>query len=372
VEVNVTKHASVVIGLSIVAVVAVGAGHRRVSAVQGQSGQATTPPPAPRPVIPPDPLTQTPEHKVTPEQMKKWEKELSNWGRWGKDDERGTLNLITPEKTKAALRLVKDAVSVSLHKYPDLTKQIDSWSFGETVHRMTNIDAKTGQPSFAIDYIALGTHDGTSAHMDALCHYPVQNAEPGKPPLVYNGHPQNLTLKGCDADGMDRMGPGYITRGILVDLPLLKGVEWLPEKTPIFVADLEAWEKFANVKIGSGDALFIRTGRYARRAKTGPWNAAQTGAGLHASVLPWLHQRDIAVLGGDSVPDAQPSGVEGWPRPIHDILIPIMGTPLVDNGYYEDLAKEAAQRKRWEFMISWAVLRIPGGTASPFTALATF
>jgi hypothetical protein len=118
--------------------------------------------------------------------------------------------------------------------------------------------------------------------------------------------------------------------------------------------------------------VFIRTGRYARRAKTGPWNAAQTGAGLHASALPWIHQRDIAVLGGDSVPDAQPSGVEGWPRPIHDILIPIMGTPLVDNGYYEDLAKEAAQRKRWEFMVSWSLLRIPGGTASPFTALATF
>jgi kynurenine formamidase len=371
VEVNVTRHSSVAIGLVIVAVVAFGSRDRRAGAAQAQ-GSTATQAPASRPVNAPDPLTQAPEHLVTPEQMKKWEKELSNWGRWGKDDERGTLNLITPEKTKSALRLVKDAVSVALHKYPDLTKQIDSWSFGETVHRMTNIDPKTGQPTFALDYIALGTHDGTSAHLDALCHYPVQSGEPGKPPLVYNGHPQNLTLKGCEADGMDRMGPGYITRGILVDMPLMKGVEWLPEKTPIFASDLEAWEKFANVKIGSGDALFIRTGRYARRAKTGPWNAAQTTAGLHASVLPWLHQRDIAILGGDSVPDAQPSGVQGWPRPIHDILIPIMGTPLVDNGYYEDLAKEAAQRTRWEFMVSWAVLRIPGGTASPFTALATF
>jgi len=168
------------------------------------------------------------------------------------------------------------------------------------------------------------------------------------------------------------MGPGYVTRGILVDLPLLKGVEWLEQTTPVYVSDLEAWEKYANLKIGSGDAVFIRTGRYARRAKTGPWNAAQLTAGLHASVLPWIHQRDIAVLGGDSVPDVQPSGVEGWPRPIHDILIPIMGTPLVDNGYYEDLAEQAKKLKRWEFMISWSVLRIPGGTASPFTALATF
>ena len=369
-EVSVTKRYFAAIVLPIIVVFGFTAARGRVAGQQrGQTGQQAAPAPTPPA---PHPLTQTPEHKVTPDQMKKWEKELSNWGRWGKDDERGTLNLITPAKTKAALALVKDTVSVSLHKFPDLTKQIDSWSFGETVHRMSNIDPVTNLPRGAIDYIAFGTHDGTSGHMDALCHYAVQSTERGKPPLVFNGHPQNLTLKGCEADATDRMGPGYITRGVLVDMPLLKGVAWLPEKTPIFASDLEAWEKFANVKIGSGDAVFIRTGRYARRAKDGPWNAAQLTAGLHASVLPWIHQRDIAVLGGDSVPDAQPSGVEGWGRPIHDILIPIMGTPLVDNGYYEDLAKEAAQRKRWEFMVSWSVLRIPGGTATPFTALATF
>jgi hypothetical protein len=320
--------------------------------------------------IPPHPLTQAPEHKVTPQQMEKWKKELSNWGRWGKDDQRGTLNLITPQKTIAATKLVKDGVTVSLHHFPDLEKAIDTWTFGETKHWMTNVDPKTGEVRAAIDAISFGTHDGANSHMDALCHYAVQG-ETG-PAKVYNGFPQNLDQKGCKDDATDRMGPGYVTRGVLVDLPLLKKVDWLDEKMPIFISDLEAWEKFANVKIGSGDAVFIRTGRWARRAKTGPWNAAQLTAGLHASVLPWIHQRDIALLGGDSVPDAQPSGVEGWPRPIHDILLPMMGTPLVDNGYYEDLAKEAASRRRWEFMVSWGFMRIPGGTATPFTAIATF
>jgi len=341
------------------------------AAAQGPGGQASggpTPPARPAP----HPSTQSPEHKVTGEQMKKWEQALSNWGRWGKDDERGTLNLITPEKTKAATKLVREGISVSLHKFPDLKKEIDSWSFGETKHYMSIIDPKTNMPRGAMDNVSFGTHDGTSGHMDALCHYAVQSNGPGAPAIVYNGHPQNLDLEGCKANAIDRMGPGYVTRGILVDLPLLKGVEWLEQTTPVYVSDLEAWEKYASLKIGSGDAVFIRTGRYARRAKTGPWNAAQLTAGLHASVLPWIHQRDIAVLGGDSVPDVQPSGVEGWPRPIHDILIPIMGTPLVDNGYYEDLAEQAKKLKRWEFMISWSVLRIPGGTASPFTALATF
>jgi hypothetical protein len=68
----------------------------------------------------------------------------------------------------------------------------------------------------------------------------------------------------------------------------------------------------------------------------------------------------------------QPSGVVDWPRPIHDIAIPIMGTPLVDNGYFEDLAPLAARLKRWEFMVSWTIMRIPNGTASPFMGLATF
>jgi hypothetical protein len=319
----------------------------------------------------PHPSTQMPANLVTPQQMEKWEKALSNWGRWGKDDQRGTLNLITPQKTLAALRLVKEGISVSLHRFPDLEKAVDSWSFGETKHWMTSIDPKTGQVRGAVDAVSFGTHDGTNPHMDALCHYAVQSVR-GAPPVIYNGYPQDLDQRGCKDLAIDRMGPGYITRGILIDMPLLKGVEWLEARTPIYVSDLEAWEKFTGIKIGSGDAVFLRTGRWARRAKSGPWNSAREIPGLHASVLPWLKLRDIAALGGDGVPDVQPSGVEGWPRPIHDILLPIMGTPIIDNGYYEDLAKEAARLKRWEFMVSWALMRIPGGTASPFTALATF
>src|SRR5947199_10440772 len=94
-------------------------------------------------------------------------------------------------------------------------------------------------------------------------------------------------------------------------MPLLKKMEWLDEKTPIFVSDLEAWEKFANVKIGSGDAVLIRTGRWALRAAKGPWNSAREAAGLHVSVMPWLKQRDVSLLGSDAVNDVQPSGVAG-------------------------------------------------------------
>jgi hypothetical protein len=224
--------------------------------------------------------------ELTIEQVNRWETELSNWGRWGKDDERGALNLITPQKEVQAARLVKEGVTVSLAHFADLEKAVDNFNFGPTKHEMFHNPA-TGKIGGALDTISFGIHDGTNSHLDALCHYRLDRD--GKL-LVFNGHPQDLDESGCKANAIDRMGPGVFTRGVLVDLPLLRGVPYLEPGTAIYVSDLEAWEKFAGIKIGSGDALFIRTGRWARRAKLGPWNAAREAAGLHGSVMPWMKQ----------------------------------------------------------------------------------
>jgi hypothetical protein len=317
----------------------------------------------------PHPSTQDPSVRVTTGRIQQWETELSNWGRWGPRDQRGTLNLITPEKSRAAARLVKDGVTVSLGHFVNEEQAVDSQTFAPTKHWMTAVDPATGQVRAALDAMSFSLHDGQLAHMDALCHY--RTERDGKQ-LIFNGYLQNLDERGCKDLAIDRMGPGYVTRGILVDLPLLRGVPWLEPSTPIYVSDLEAWEKFAGVKVGSGDVLLVRTGRWAKREKEGPWNYARQGAGLHASVLPWLKERGVAVLVGDAVNDVQPSGVEGLNRPIHQITQVIIGLPLVDNGYLEDVAREAARRRRWEFMLSWQITRVPGGTASPFNALATF
>jgi Putative cyclase len=319
------------------------------------------------------PASMEPHKGVTIEQVLRWETELSNWGRWGKDDERGALNLVTPQKEVQAARLVKDGVTVSLAHFASLEKAEDNFNFGETRHEMFRVDPKTHVPAFALDSISFGIHDGTNSHLDALCHYRLQKDGQW---VVFNGHPQELDEKGCKADGMDRMGPGIFTRGILVDIPLMKGVDYLEPGTPIYPADLEAWEKYAHVKIGSGDAVLVRTGRWARRAKLGPWNVGRESAGLDATTMPWLKRRDIALLGGDGVNDVQPSGVQGQGeaagRPVHTLTIAVMGVPLVDNAYLEDVAKEAASRKRWEFLTTVQFTRIPGGTATPFNALATF
>jgi putative cyclase len=332
-------------------------------------------PPTPASIVP-HPSTQVPAHRMTFEQVVAMEQSLSNWGRWGRDDERGTLNLVTPEKTKAALGLVKAGTVVSLARFASLEKTIDDFNFGPTKHEMWYGLAgppKPGETRGALDTVSYGLHDGTNSHLDALCHYTLLRN--GKV-VVYNGHP-SATEEGCSKNAIDRMGPGFATRAVLVDMPLLKGVEWLDPHAPIYPEDLEAWEKFANVKIGSGDAVLIRTGRWALRAAKGPWPQAREAAGLHASVMPWLKERDIALLGSDAVNDVQPSGIVGGSgeaanRPVHLISIAVMGMPLVDNGYFEDAAREAATRKQWEFFMTVQLTGLTGGTATNFNALGIF
>jgi hypothetical protein len=178
------------------------------------------------------PSTQEPARLVTLDTLKKWEKELSNWGRWGKDDQRGLLNLVTPEKTKAAMALVTEAKTVTLQMNPIKKTGMDTGGFGENLHRMARIHPVTGAVQGALDVITLSIHDGLSSHMDALCHYqgPI-GRKPNEPAVSYNGFPFTLTAAGCIESAADRMGPGYIMRGVLVDLPLMKGVKWLEPST---------------------------------------------------------------------------------------------------------------------------------------------
>ncbi len=319
--------------------------------------------------FPVHPSTQDPLVLVTLETLGNWEKELSNWGRWGPDDQRGTLNLITPEKTRQAAALVQIGETVTLQHFVTGEEALDSQTFGPTRHWMSRVDPDTGEPTFALDEIQFSLHDGMLSHLDALCHYRTEiNGEY----VIFNGYPQNLTTDGCEDLAIDRMGTSYVTRGVLVDIPLMKGVEWLDPSTPIYVSDLEEWEEFAGVTITSGDALLVRTGRWAKRDAEGPWNYGSGGAGLHASILPWLHEREVAILIGDAVNDVQPSGVEGINRPIHQLTQVNLGLPLVDNGYLKNVAAAAARLERWEFMVAIQINPIEGGTASPFNALATF
>src|SRR5439155_19787469 len=126
------------------------------------------------------------------------------------------------------------------------------------------------------------------------------------------------------------MKNGIMTRGILIDVPRLRGVPYLEPGTPIYAEDLEAWEKKSGVKIAPGDALLVRTGRWARRAQLGPWNVGQRAAGLHASVAPRIKARGVAFLGGDAAQDVVPSMVESVALPVHTLMITAPGVNLLD------------------------------------------
>jgi kynurenine formamidase len=299
-----------------------------------------------------------PPPDVTPAEYDRWKKELSNWGRWGKDDQIGALNLITPAKRRQAASLVKEGFTVSLSADVDTVKAVDNPNPYE--HKMTGIGADT---------IAVSYHGIAHTHLDSLAHINDNGVffngyKPDQPTVLKQGHEKN---------SVHNLKNGIFTRGVLIDIPRLKGVPYLTPGTPIYVADLEAWEKKAGVRVSAGDALFVRTGVWARRKAEGPWlrGRAEGGqsAGLHPSVIPWLKQRDIALLGSDHPQYVSPSNLRGA---VHDFALLYLGVHLFDNCDLEALADAAAARNRWEFLLTAAPLAIRGGTGSPLNPIATF
>lgn len=302
---------------------------------------------------------------VTKADVERWIKELSNWGRWGKNDQLGAINLITPAKRKQAAALVKEGVSVSLARNADEEKAPDNGDPFE--HRMikSGHDPLNGQ--WCIDNYSVAFHGYAHTHMDALCHI----FHEGK---MYNGFSQEeVKQSGADKLSIVNLRNGIFTRGVLMDIPRLKGVKYLEPKTPIYPADLEAWEKKAGIRVSSGDVILIRTGRWARRVDKGPWDHEKDGsAGLHVTCAKWLKDRNVAVLGSDAASDVLPSGVEGVSHPIHLLILYAMGVPIFDNCDLEELSKAAATRKRWEFLLTASPIPVKGGTGSPLNPVATF
>lgn len=289
--------------------------------------------------------------------------QLSNWGRWGKDDQLGALNLITPAKRKEAAALVKEGVAVSLARESNKDTEADN---SNPYHHTMNLTGANPQGQWSVDTFSVLFHGYQHTHLDALCHIFYQ----GK---MYNGFSQQeVTAKGAGKLAITNLKQGIFTRGVLMDLAALKGVPYLDGPVAIYPADLDAWEKKAGIKVGPGDAVFINTGRWARRAAKGPWDAEKGTAGLHASCAKWLKDRDVALLGSDAASDVLPSGIEGVTHPVHLLTLNAMGVHIFDNCDLTALSAATAQRKRWMFLLTAAPLPLTGGTGSPLNPIATF
>ena len=311
-------------------------------------------------------LGQSNRSSVTPADYMRWKTEFRNWGRWGKDDERGTSNLITAAKIVSVARLVKTGEVVSLaHAVPQ--KVAADVPDAAVFHRTTlNVG-----PNSALDNYQVSYHGLSMAHMDAFCH---QFAD-GQ---MYNGFSttENITQEaGCKKGSVMAWRDGVVTRAVLYDMPQLKGVDWIEPGTPITRADLEAWEKKSGVKAGPGDVVLLYIGRWKRRAKEGPW-AGQV-SGYFADTLPWVKEREPAFLGHDFNIDWAPrpgwganEGIAG--NPIHQIIMKSMGVSIVENLDLERAVETARRLKRYEFMVTFAPLPVEGGTGSPVNPLAIF
>ncbi len=292
---------------------------------------------------------------------------LSNWGRWGKDDQRGALNFITDAKRAAAAKLVRTGETVSL-ALPLATMPAPDNPTPVT-HLMVQAghDALDTALPYSGDYFAIAPHGLANTHLDALCHVFWK----GK---MYNGFDAaEVGSHGAKKCAIDVTRLGIVSRGVLLDIPRIRKVEWLELGDRIFPEELDAAERDHKVRVEEGDVLLIRTGRAARRKQKGGWDTWREGIpGLDASCLTWLHERRIAVLGSDAVSDVGPSGIDGIPLPIHIGTLVVMGIHLIDNADFDALASACARHGRYEFLFTMAPLILERGTASPVNPLAVF
>jgi kynurenine formamidase len=293
---------------------------------------------------------------------------ISNWGRWGADDERGTLNEITPDKVREAALLVEDGLVVSCGGID--TRPSPSNLAPPQHHMLMTGDSAAEGYGQARDFIGIAPHGPATTHLDALCHVFYDG-------VMYNGRPSSLIKSsGAEANAIDAIRDGVVTRGILLDLSAIGGSDYLTPERLITPADLDAAERAAGVQVGPGDALLIRVGRHRRVEVEGPEVERKDGrtrmAGLDVGCLPWLKERDVALLGSDAAHDALPSGYTRPSAPIHIGALVYLGLHLLDNGRFDRLAEACRARDRWEFLFSIAPLPIARGTGSPVNPQAIF
>ena len=305
---------------------------------------------------------------IGPERMREIYESVKNWGRWGDDDQAGALNLLTPERRRAAAGLVQSGRAVGCSR--PFPVHPDSENPHPALHMMVRAGDDCVIPEVALqttsDFVGISFHGMASSHIDALCHVFVDQR-------MYNDRPA-ADVKSTGARSNDILcgRDGIVGRGVLLDIARSAGVDWLEPGDAVTIEQLERAEREQGVRVEAGDILLVSQGRDARRAAQGPWNAFRHGlAGLHPECVPWLRERDIAVLGSDGVSDALPGiGIEDWPMPIHQCCLVAMGVHLLDNLFLQNLNRACAEEGRWEFLFNVAPLPVEGGTGSPVNPIA--
>ena len=299
--------------------------------------------------------------------VRSWIRDRNNWGRWGKDDQLGAMNLVTPARRVAATRLVRSGRSVSLSrpfpKEPGPNNAYPAQHYMRTVPR--------GKGGFAADYYGIFYHGIASTHIDALCHTWDEGG-------MWNGRDpkKEVTFEGATFGGVEHWSEGIITRCVMLDVPRHRGVASVTQDAPVHGWELDEILSKRGIRLEPGDAVAVYSGRDAWQANNPdtPYGRPFGGGpnirpGLHVSCLPFLRDHDVSLLVWDML-DHLPIGYD-IPWAVHAALF-AYGVALVDNALLEPAAKACVEEGRDEFMLVIAPLRVVGGTGSPANPLAVF
>ena len=283
---------------------------------------------------------------------------------WGPDDRLGALNFITPGRRAAAAREVQLGRTVTLAA-PLAGSAPDNPEPGvRHMKRLPGEPSDVAGVSFAADILAMNIHGDVDSHIDALCHVSYHGT-------LYNGvAPGAVTSQGASELSIDDAHDGIVGRGVLLDIPRLRGAGWLEPGDHVTADELAAAEAAQQVRVGPGDVLFVRIGHRRRRGELGPWDVAASRAGLHPLAMEFLAERQVAVLGSDSNSDTAPSVVEDVAFPVHVLAITALGMHLLDYLQFDDLLPLCEAVGRWSFLAVIAPLRLPGWTGSPVNPIA--
>ncbi|MHB8612018.1 MAG: cyclase family protein [Candidatus Dormibacteraceae bacterium] len=282
--------------------------------------------------------------------------ECSNQGRWGAGDELGTLNYVTPAKTLAAWQTVDAGIAVSLGK--DLKVRGSAQSPPSAVLVIAD---PARDPNAALDTLTVTQHGFETTHVDAVGHSYFRGGQ-------YNGRKAaaNVGPHGIEHGSILAMANGVVTRGIFLDVAASRGVDRLEPGEGISVTDLEVAEGLGGVRVGEGDAIFVRSGLELQGG-----HSPEVRTGVLPDVVRWVHERRVAIYSGDCI-ERMPSGYSAVPMPLHQVGLVAMGLCMLDSTDMERLAAACREHGRNEFALIVAPLRIPGGTGSPVNPIALF
>jgi len=310
----------------------------------------------------------------TPDEVLGYFEKLSNWGRWGPDDEAGTLNFISDAKRREAADLVVEGRSASCSLVLATESQPDQILGAPQRYMIVTGESAHPEdpPAMAvwgpIEYFGLSFHGFTVTHVDALCHSVWQGE-------MYNGKPASLVTSrsGGIVHSVLAARHGIATRGVILDIAGLLDKPWLDPGEGVFPEHLDAALERQGVDVGEGDAVFLRTGYGRKRRERGAEDMLTVGqSGWHVASLPWVHERRVAIIGSDTSQEVVPSGYDDPTLPVHAVGIVAMGLWLIDNLDLEDAFAIGTELGRWDFHLAMHPLLIQGGTGSPVNPVATF